>query len=94
MSHSSAAITPAQEVDVATTEIEWRWGLLAASLLALLSVYPQFHLWFNRGEYSQSVVAYNQGLGDEVAYAAYVKALIDGRPRRNDPRIDAGLQLR
>ena len=85
MSHSSAAITPAQEVDVATTEIEWRWGLLAASLLALLSVYPQFHLWFNRGEYSQSVVAYNQGLGDEVAYAAYVKALIDGRPRRNDP---------
>jgi len=85
MSHSSAAVTPAQHLEVATTEIEWRWGLLAASLVALLSVYPQFHLWFNRGEYSRSVVAYNQGLGDEVAYAAYINALIEGRPRRNDP---------
>jgi hypothetical protein len=85
MSYSSAAVTPAQDMKGATTEIEWSWGLLAASLLALLSFYPQFHLWFNRGEYSQSVVAYNQGLGDEVAYAAYVNALIDGRPRRNDP---------
>jgi len=85
MSHSSAAVTPEQGLEVATTEMEWRWGLLAALLLALLSFYPQFHLWFSRGEYSQSVVAYNQGLGDEVAYAAYVNALIDGRPRRNDP---------
>ncbi|HEV2826324.1 MAG TPA: hypothetical protein VGW76_01890 [Pyrinomonadaceae bacterium] len=78
--------TPEQDLEVSTnTRIEWRWGLLAASVLTLLSLYPQFHLWSNRGESWQHAVAYNQGLGDEVAYAAYVNALIDGRPRRNDP---------
>jgi hypothetical protein len=30
-------------------------------------------------------LAYNHGLGDEVAYAAYVNSLIAGRPRLNDP---------
>jgi hypothetical protein len=75
-----------QDLEISTnTRIEWRWGLLAASVLVLLSLYPQFHLWLNRGESWQHAVAYNQGLGDEVAYAAYVNALIDGRPRRNDP---------
>jgi hypothetical protein len=78
--------TPQQDLEVSTnTRIQWRWGLLAASVLTLLSLYPQFHLWSNRGEYWQHAIAYNQGLGDEVAYAAYVNALIDGRPRRNDP---------
>jgi len=78
--------TPQQDLEVSTnTRIEWRWGLLAASVLTLLSLYPQFHLWSNRGESWEHAVAYNQGLGDEVAYAAYVNALIDGRPRRNDP---------
>jgi hypothetical protein len=65
--------------------IHWRWGIIGAAVLALLSFYPQFHLWLTRGEYWQNAVAYNQGLGDEVAYAAYVKALIEGKPRRNDP---------
>lgn len=63
----------------------WRWGLLAACAMTVLSLYPQLNLWFTQGEYSQSVVAYNHGLGDEVAYAAYINALIQGRPRRNDP---------
>lgn len=53
--------------------------------MALLSLYPQFQLWFSQGENWKDAVAYNQGLGDEVAYAAYVNALIEGRPRRNDP---------
>ena len=75
-----------QDLEVSpNTQIEWRWGLLAASVLMLLSLYPQFHLWLNRGESWQHAVAFNQGLGDEVAYAAYINALIDGRPRRNDP---------
>lgn len=75
-----------QDLEVSpNTRIEWRWGLLAASVLMLLSLYPQFHLWLNRGESWQHAVAFNQGLGDEVAYAAYINALIDGRPRRNDP---------
>jgi hypothetical protein len=78
--------TPQQDLEVSTNaRIEWRWGLLAACVLTLLSLYPQVHLWLSRGEYWQHAVAYNQGLGDEVAYAAYVNALIDGRPRRNDP---------
>ncbi len=83
MSHPLEALTPPQGFEFApNAEIEWRWGLLAASVLMLLSLYPQFHLWVNRGEYSRHAVAYNQGLGDEVAYAAYINALIDGRPRR------------
>src|ERR1700741_694286 len=67
------------------SRIAWRWGLLAATVVTLLSLYPQFHLWVTGHESWRNAVAYNQGLGDEVAYAAYVNALIDGRPRRNDP---------
>jgi hypothetical protein len=73
------------EVSTAGETIKWRWGILAACVLTLLSVYPQFYLWLNRGGHWQHAIAYNAGLGDEVAYAAYVNALIDGRPRRNDP---------
>jgi hypothetical protein len=64
--------------------IQWRWGILAVFVLVLISIYPQVHLWLTSEDW-QHAVAYNQGLGDEVAYAAYVNALIDGRPRRNDP---------
>jgi len=67
------------------SRIAWRWGILAASVLTLLSLYPQLQMWVTREENWRDAVAYNQGLGDEVAYAAYVNALIDGRPRRNDP---------
>ncbi len=65
--------------------IRWFWGLLAASAMTLLSMYPQVHLWVSRDNHHRSAIAYNQGLGDEVAYAAYINALIEGRPRRNDP---------
>ena len=67
------------------TRIAWRWGLLAATVVTLLSLYPQLQMWVTGHESWRNAVAYNQGLGDEVAYAAYVNALIDGRPRRNDP---------
>lgn len=69
----------------ASPGIAWRWGFLSACVLTLLSLYPQLNLWLTHEESWQDAVAYNQGLGDEVAYAAYVNALIDGRPRRNDP---------
>src|ERR1044072_6965310 len=75
----------AVEVSPARETIKWRWGILAACVFTLLSVYPQFYSWLNCGGYWQRTIAYNEGLGDEVAYAAYVNALIDGRPRRNDP---------
>src|SRR5690349_1870302 len=66
-------------------EVRWRWGLLAAIVFSLLSIYPQIHLWITRSESWHQTIAYNQGLSDEVAYAAYVNALIEGKPRRHDP---------
>jgi hypothetical protein len=64
--------------------IRWFWGVLAGCAMILLSQYPQCRLWLIHGE-RWDAIAYNQGLGDEVAYAAYINALIEGRPRRNDP---------
>ncbi len=61
----------------------WRWGVMAALALAVVSLVPQLHLWRERGrdwhgaDFSFFV--------DEAAYEAYVNALIDGRPRLNDP---------
>jgi hypothetical protein len=49
----------------------------------LLALYPQLHLWYVRGEDWSGVYALIDT--DEVAYSAYLNALIDGRPRRNDP---------
>lgn len=60
-------------------------GILAALAITILSLYPQLQLWVSRREGLTSAVAYNQGLGDEVAYAAYLNAIIEGRPRRSDP---------
>lgn len=61
----------------------WRWGVLAAILLALVALIPQAHLCRARGREWQGAYAYFYS--DEPAYAAYVNALIDGRPRRTDP---------
>jgi hypothetical protein len=60
-----------------------RLSLLAALAMLLLALYPQFNLWRLRGSEWNGSYAYNDL--DEVAYAAYLNALIDGRPRRNDP---------
>lgn len=61
----------------------WRWGVLATVAVTLLAMYPQFHLWSTRGENWNG--SYAIGHPDEVSYLAYVNAIIDGRPRRNDP---------
>jgi hypothetical protein len=65
------------------TPLRWRWGLLAALALMLLSLFPQAHLCYKRGGDWQG--SYAHFYTDEPAYSAYVNALIDGRPRRNDP---------
>ncbi len=57
--------------------------MLAATCMALLALYPQLNLWAMRGGDWQGSYAHIDS--DEVAYAAYIQALIDGRPRRNDP---------
>jgi hypothetical protein len=66
-----------------TPKIRWKWGAMAALAMALLGLYPQINLWMARG--SEWAGSYVPVQGDEVAYSAYINALIDGRPRRNDP---------
>src|SRR5688572_25452013 len=63
--------------------IRWRCGLIAALATMLISLFPQFYLWWERGSQWNGSQAFLYT--DEPAYAAYVNALIDGRPRRNDP---------
>ncbi len=61
----------------------WKWALWGALAITLLSVYPQLVMWGVRGrEWNGSFAEVD---GDEWAYSAYIQALIDGRPRRNDP---------
>ncbi|MBX3280983.1 MAG: hypothetical protein KF756_00750 [Acidobacteria bacterium] len=61
----------------------WRFGVFAGICLAVFSLYPQLNLIYLRGAEYNGHYAYNDI--DEVAYASYVHALIDGRPRKNDP---------
>lgn len=60
-----------------------RLGIIAAIFLAIFTLYPQIKMIYIRGGDWNGHYAYNDI--DEVAYAAYLKALIDGRPRKNDP---------
>jgi hypothetical protein len=60
-----------------------KWALWGALAVTLLSVYPQLVMWSVRGrDWNGSFAEVD---GDEWAYSAYIQALIDGRPRRNDP---------
>lgn len=61
----------------------WRFGLVAGLFLAVFAAFPQGKLIYNQNGEWNGHYAYNDI--DEVAYAAYLKALIDGRPRKNDP---------
>lgn len=61
----------------------WRFGFAVAFAALILAIYPQLNLWYLTGKDWNGIYAYNDI--DEVAYAAYLKALIDGRARRNDP---------
>lgn len=65
------------------TNLKWQFGIVAGLVLMACSLYPQMKMWYLRGDDWQGAYAYNDI--DEVAYAAYLRALIDGRPRKNDP---------
>ncbi len=65
------------------TKVKWRFGILAGVVLLVCAMYPQLKMWYLRGADWQGAYAYNDI--DEVAYASYLRALIDGRPRKNDP---------
>src|SRR5678809_886271 len=60
-----------------------KWALTAAIMLSFVTAVPQLYLCYVRGNSWNGAVAYLDT--DELAYAAYANALIDGRPRRNDP---------
>ena len=62
---------------------KWLLSIAAGLVLGILAVYPQFNLQRLRGDDFQGAFA-SCDL-DEMAYASYLQALIDGRPRRNDP---------
>jgi hypothetical protein len=64
-------------------KLHLRFGLIAALFLTVFALYPQFKLLYLRGNDWQGSYAMNDI--DEVAYASYLQALIDGRPRKNDP---------
>ena len=65
------------------TNVKWRFGVIAGIFVAIFALYPQFKMIYLRGSDWQGNYAYNDI--DEVAYASYLRALIDGRPRKNDP---------
>jgi hypothetical protein len=68
---------------ISGTPIRWRLGILAALAMSVLAIYPQLNLWHTRGsQWNGSAASFDF---DEAAYAAYLNALIEGRPRRNDP---------
>lgn len=61
----------------------WKWCTVAILPVLLLSLLPQIEFWVDRGTQWQG--AYATFNADEFLYSAYLNALIDGRPRRNDP---------
>lgn len=61
----------------------WFFGAAAGLIVAVLAVYPQYNLQKLRGDAFAGAFA-SCDL-DEMAYASYLQALIDGRARKNDP---------
>ncbi len=59
------------------------WALLAGIIVSAYSLAPQIQLRGIRGDAWNGVYAYHDH--DEMAYAAYLQTLIDGKPRRNSP---------
>src|SRR5436190_6147721 len=67
-------------------KFHWRYGILASLAITFLSIFPQIDLW--RLPESARPGPYATLEFDEVAYSAYLNALISGRSRRNDPYLD------
>src|SRR4051794_1928064 len=69
----------------AAPDLRWRLGLIAAAVVVVITSIPQIALIMKRGadwHGSYAVIDF-----DELSYAAYLNALIHGRPRRNNPYL-------
>jgi len=63
----------------------WIFAAVPAFVVVLLAFYPQLSFWATKGADWQG--AYFVSNFDEVAYSAYVQALINGKPRKYDPYL-------
>src|SRR5688500_16146088 len=63
--------------------IRWKLGALAGLAVALVTMIPQVSLWITRGQESHGAYAITDT--DELVYSAYLNAIINKKPRRNDP---------
>jgi hypothetical protein len=61
----------------------WKFALVPVLAIVILAMYPQIVLWVEQGsDWKGSFFVSND---DEVAYAAYINSLLEGKPRKNDP---------
>jgi len=63
----------------------WIFAAFPAFIVVLLALYPQLSFWAAKGGDWQG--AYFVSNFDEVAYSAYVQALINDKPRKYDPYL-------
>lgn len=61
----------------------WKYAAIPTLVVVFLAIYPQLNLWSAKGSTWQG--SYFVSNYDEVAYSAYVNALINGKPRKYDP---------
>ena len=65
----------------------WKYAAGPTIFVVLLALYPQLNFWIAKGSAWQG--AYFASNFDEVAYSAYVNALMNGKPRKYDPYLAA-----
>jgi hypothetical protein len=65
------------------TSTNWKLAIGTAVVLSVITSIPQLLLCYERGTAWNGAHAYIDP--DEFVYAAYVNALMNGQPRRNDP---------
>lgn len=65
----------------------WKYAALPILFIAFLAIYPQLNFWLAKGSEWQG--AYFVANFDEVAYSAYVNAMINGKPRKYDAYLAA-----
>jgi hypothetical protein len=65
----------------------WKYAAIPTLFVAFLAMYPQLNFWAVKGSAWQG--AYFVANFDEVAYSAYVNAMINGKPRKYDAYLAA-----